>query len=499
MRTKAANNNGSSFSHSSGLNKASKFGPLQGPRCWLRRFCYLEGVFICLQRSTKHPGGGCTSYIYGASDLHVDTANQCDHGGTHLVAIAVLWISLLAVMLLVYLHHCRLLRRITERTEQQRRQQQQPWHASQRQWLVSSGPTGSPRSTSAAATAASEATLPLLYYAASSHEDAAGYTRPASPGACSVNTAFSESEGLPSALHTPPIFSTRLMVVRGFGSAANSGDDSDQGSEGAPSAYALSRLGRVGGSRSGLHRLGHWSHDFVSGRARGVPSCFSHELLLPLAFALVDIVTDIRLLVLWGVAPHEVKLWPSYVLLGLVVLPHVLVGASAYFRLLAVACLPPAVQAAAAPLDADVLPPGSWGIIYLHSWLFSAPWWFAYPLILVLMVPGIALLSVLCPLTLLLHAFGVSSHDAVVRYVQLMQACVALTEAPGAVVLLTVLFLMGNVPLEYAFLDSSLYYLNIVASMMDIAVAWWMKLQGVRQRHVLQLSEAAIPPAGIWS
>jgi hypothetical protein len=55
----------------------SKFGGrLDAPRCWLRRFCYDEGAFVCLQRHPKHPAGGCTSYVYGASDLHIDASNQ---------------------------------------------------------------------------------------------------------------------------------------------------------------------------------------------------------------------------------------------------------------------------------------------------------------------------------------------------------------------------------------------------------------------------------------
>ena len=78
------------------------------PRCWLRRYCYDEGAFICLERKAKAvAAGGCSSYVYGASDLHIDAQNQCDHGGPHLVAITAMFAVFGAVLLLIWLHHCR--------------------------------------------------------------------------------------------------------------------------------------------------------------------------------------------------------------------------------------------------------------------------------------------------------------------------------------------------------------------------------------------------------
>jgi hypothetical protein len=183
------------------------------------------------------------------------------------------------------------------------------------------------------------------------------------------------------------------------------------------------------------------------------------------------------------------------VLLALVCVPHALVGAVVNFRLLAAACLPPALEAASPALEADILPPGALLIKRVYGWLFAAPWWVAYPLMLLLLGPGIALLAVLCPLTLLMHLVGLASHESVVRYVQLVQGCSALTEAPGSAVLLTALFLLGNVPLEWAFLDSALYYLNVLASMAEIAVAWWIHLAGVRRQQLLEL---AAPSSGQW-
>jgi len=86
---------------------AAAAGVLTAPRCWLRRYCYDEGAFICLQRQAKAAAGGCSSYVYGASDLHIDPLNQCDHGGSHLVAIAAMFTAFAATLLLIWLHHCR--------------------------------------------------------------------------------------------------------------------------------------------------------------------------------------------------------------------------------------------------------------------------------------------------------------------------------------------------------------------------------------------------------
>ena len=124
-------------------------------------------------------------------------------------------------------------------------------------------------------------------------------------------------------------------------------------------------------------------------------------LMLPLVFLLLDYVTNLRLLLLWGVGPPpHVKLWPSYALLGLLCVPHVLVGAVVHFRLLAIACLPPALKVAAVSedqlLSEDILPPGAGVVVHVYSWLFGAPAWLAYPLILLLLGPGVLLLTLLC-------------------------------------------------------------------------------------------------------
>lgn len=52
---------------------------------------------------------------------------------------------------------------------------------------------------------------------------------------------------------------------------------------------------------------------------------------------------------------------------------------------------------------------------------------------------------------------------------------------------------MGNLPLEWAYLDSSLYYLTACADLANIAVAWSIRLQGVRRQQALTL--AALPAA----
>jgi hypothetical protein len=68
-----------------------------------------------------------------------------------------------------------------------------------------------------------------------------------------------------------------------------------------------------------------------------------------------------------------------------------------------------------------------------------------------------------------------------------------MTQSAGSAGLLTVLFFMGNVPLEWAFLDSSLYYLTVAADLANISVAWWLRLQAVKRQQLLAL--AALPDA----
>lgn len=106
---------------------------------------------------------------------------------------------------------------------------------------------------------------------------------------------------------------------------------------------------------------------------RGSSACLNATLLLPLVFLLLDIVFNARLLLLWGVGPPpHVKLWPSYALLGLLCVPHLLVGAVLHARLLALACLPPALKAATISEQQlaarHILPPGSQVAIRCYSW-----------------------------------------------------------------------------------------------------------------------------------
>jgi hypothetical protein len=168
------------------------------------------------------------------------------------------------------------------------------------------------------------------------------------------------------------------------------------------------------------------AHSGSSDDGRGSDGgCFSTALMLPLTFLFLDSVTNLRLLLLWGVGPPaHVKLWPSYALLGLMCVPHLLVGAVVHFRLLAVSCLPPALKAAAIredQLSEDILPPGAGAVVKLYSWLFAAPAWLAYPVMLLLLGPGVLLLTLLCPLVLLMACVGLGSFGGVVRYIQLLQ------------------------------------------------------------------------------
>jgi hypothetical protein len=116
----SAGNDAGSNGGSSGSNGGSSEGLLgqqlqrafggvpTAPRCWLRQYCYVEGAFICLQRASKGGStGGCSSYVYGASDLHVDASNQCDNGGSNLMAVGGMFVAFGASLLLIWLHHCR--------------------------------------------------------------------------------------------------------------------------------------------------------------------------------------------------------------------------------------------------------------------------------------------------------------------------------------------------------------------------------------------------------
>jgi hypothetical protein len=97
---------------------------------------------------------------------------------------------------------------------------------------------------------------------------------------------------------------------------------------------------------------------------------------------------------------------------------------------------------------------------------------------LLLLVPCVVVLTVFCPLTLVLHLLGLVTKASAVRYLQLLQGCSALSQSPGAAVLLTVLFVMGNTPLECAYLDGPLFYLPLLASMGNMLVAWHVALYG---------------------
>ncbi|KAF8066351.1 hypothetical protein HT031_002675 [Scenedesmus sp. PABB004] len=483
---------------------AARGSALPAPRCWLRRFCAQEGAFICLARHPKR-GGSCTAYVYGSSDVHIDGANQCDHGGPHLVAVPALWAGLGLTLLLTWLHHCRQLRRGAGPAAAP----QQPQFSHQRQWLL----TGPPRDGDAPRGGAKpggargrhgaggddDATLPLLYHAPSRREDGAGYAMPASPahaGAAPFRGAAG-SPLLPSALETPPPppDGARYMLVTGSASLAAGGGAPGGGGRGGGGlpATGASRLGggkaAPPGAGAGAAAAGAGAGGGrLAGRAgqRGAGGDGLGAGALPLALAVADVVTDVRLLLLWGVSPRTAKLWPSTALLALVLAPHLLVGAVTHFRLLAAACLPPALRnaplaVAGAPaggvLTGEALPPGSAGIVRLYGCIFGAP------------------ATALCAATLPLGALGLAAPGAVSRHLRLLRGAVALSEAPGVSALLTALFLLGNTPLEWAFLDGSLYYVTLATSFADMAVAWARHLADARRAGALA---AGGPPPAPW-
>jgi hypothetical protein len=96
----------------------------------------------------------------------------------------------------------------------------------------------------------------------------------------------------------------------------------------------------------------------------------------------------------------------------------------------------------------------------------------AYPLLLVLMVPGVVLVTLVCPLAPLGHLVGLVSTSATRRYLALLQAAAAVTSAPGCAMLLSVLWVLGNTPLTYSYLDSTLFLMVLAGNMADMVVAW---------------------------
>ncbi|KIY91649.1 hypothetical protein MNEG_16314 [Monoraphidium neglectum] len=202
------------------------------------------------------------------------------------------------------------------------------------------------------------------------------------------------------------------------------------------------------------------------------------ELLLPLAAFAADTVANARLVVLWGLSPPSPRLWPSYALLALLLLPHACVALVELLRvLLAAAALPAALRASAPAAPAEQQLAAACG------WVMAAPWWAAVPALLLLTGPCLVVLSVALPLTLPLHLLGLTGHGAAQRYVELLQACSAATLAPCSAVILTGLLLAGNSP-DTPLLTPTLYWVVLLAAMCDMAAALHLALRRAREERL---------------
>ncbi len=223
------------------------------------------------------------------------------------------------------------------------------------------------------------------------------------------------------------------------------------------------------------------------GVAHASPTWFDASALLPSATLLADVACTARLLVWWGLR-SDAQHWPSWCLLAFLLAPHLLVAVVVHSRLVAAACLPPAFKAAAPGLRIEHQPVGANVTIAAYSWLVQAPCWVAYPAMLVLLVPGVAWVMLCGPATLLLHLLGLVDWASTQTYLTLLQGCVAITQAPAVAMLLTFLFLWGNVPNWPAVvLDAPLYYVPVVAAMADMGAAWYRVLSAPKLAPALGL------------
>ena len=478
----------------------------------------------------------CEVYIYGESAHHINPKNLCDHGGSHLFAVATIWCAFLLLLLLMWvqawrfkhhtsssssgrgfvagvgfseaavplLHDARVPRGAVwalspaaagggggggswwgkQRPQYYQQQQQQP--SGVRTYGTPSNPAATTSSSSSFIPQSPSDYLPsaltTLPFRSSSAAAAAVAAGP-SPFARAAGNPPHRTTSLPSSTTQtlPPagaaaVIGAPSLPLLGAPSTPVS-DSSHHHHQQQQQQYSRRRLHHQLSSMSSSSPL-----PAIAGAAVS-ESWFQYEILLPPLVLATEITVLSWLLVIWGLYPPHVKFWPSYVLLGFLLLPHFMVGFIVNFRLLAAACLPPALAAASPAPIQQVMPPGARSAIACYSFLAKAPCWVAYPAMLLLLLPCVVALTVICPLTLVLHLLGLVTKASVVRYLQLLQGCCALSQSPGAAVLLTVLFVMGNTPLEWAYLDGPLYYLPLLASMGNILVAWHVALYGGSLEH----------------
>lgn len=399
------------------------------PRAWMRNYCRKEGLFVCTHRTSTAHRGGCGSYIYGSSDHHLDVHNLCDHGNA-VAAVAAIWVVFLLIMLLMWLHSWRQI-------------------------------TLTRRATSGSLVQALLDDAEAAYIAATS---AAGSTAAITSG----QPQCGSGEAGPSNL--------RGMTNGHIHTATMS------------RSHSLNRSQSLGNRSRSLTPTPHsLSPRPPLAPKADAPNWFEPSILLPLGVLIADVVTDGRLVMLWGWG-HDVKYWPSFALMCFMLLPHIAVGIVVHFRLLAVASLPPVLKAASpAMLPTTHHPPGATALIGFYGWLMQAPCCIAYPALLVLLIPSVLLLTIICPSTLLLHMVGLVSHDTAVRYLQLLQGCVAVTEAPASAVLMTVIYFMGNIPNDLAYLDGPLFFVTLLCSLADMLTAWSVRLNSSRLSYAQQL------------
>jgi hypothetical protein len=208
-------------------------------------------------------------------------------------------------------------------------------------------------------------------------------------GLANFGSGALDSGMLPSALsfQTPPrwgagaaavakatISRARLAVTPGRrgGSAAESSDGGSAALQ--PTAVAAAAAAAEAAANSGVARP-----------TSPQPLSFL-DPAGPIVVAGLDALFNARLIALWGLTPAGPDFWPSYLLLALVLLPHVAAAAVELLSATAAAVAVPAALRAesnAAPLERLVA-----GLV---GWVTGAPWWAAYPGVALLLAPCLVL------------------------------------------------------------------------------------------------------------
>lgn len=165
----------------------------------------------------------------------------------------------------------------------------------------------------------------------------------------------------------------------------------------------------------------------------------------------------IWLLSSWGLE-EDVHYWPSMTLAAVLVVPHLALGALLHIYY---------VLEAADSTDT----------VLLYSAIAMSPPW-AYATSTALTLPAAAMLhGAAAPLLVLAHVVScghVGYHP--LAYLDMLSACVGLTQAPLVAGLLTALYVWGNNPDVSSYLGTPSFLLGAMTGLADVALCWYIAL-----------------------